>query len=99
MVLLENFGAEPLTVKLRRSNCGKFVGLLRRQVAQPMMPGIPKFRKESHPERAKDKRRPIYSHLLLTLSWEAGLSFLPCKTRLSTEGGVKGGGILSSGVG
>jgi hypothetical protein len=29
-----------------------------------MMPGIPTFRKESHPERAKDKRRPIYSHLL-----------------------------------
>jgi len=31
-----------------------------------MMPGIPKFRKESHPERAKDKRRPIYSQLLLS---------------------------------
>jgi len=29
-----------------------------------MMPGIPKFRKESHPERAQIKRRPIYSRLL-----------------------------------
>jgi hypothetical protein len=28
-----------------------------------MMSGIPKFRKESHPERAKDKRRPILSQL------------------------------------
>jgi hypothetical protein len=29
-----------------------------------MMPGIPKFRKESHPERAKGKRGPIFSELL-----------------------------------
>jgi hypothetical protein len=65
MVLLENFGAEPFTGKLQRLNCGKFVGLLLWRVAQPMMPGIPKFRKESHPERAKDKRRPIYSRLLM----------------------------------
>ena len=54
MVLLENFGAEPFTVKLGRSNRIKFVCLLRQRVAQPMMPGISKFRKESHPERAKD---------------------------------------------
>jgi hypothetical protein len=53
MVLLENFGAEPFTVELARSNYGEFVCLLRRGVAQPMMPGIPKFRKESHPERAR----------------------------------------------
>jgi hypothetical protein len=64
MVLLENFGAEPLTVKLQRLNCGKLAGLWRRPVAQPMMPGIPKFRKESHPERVREKRRPIYSNLL-----------------------------------
>jgi hypothetical protein len=55
--------------KLRRSNRGKFVGLLRGQVAPPIMPGIPKFRKESHPERAKNSRRPIFSHLL-TLPWK-----------------------------
>ena len=54
MVLLENFGAKPLTVKLGRSNGSKFVCLLPRTVAQPKMSGVPKFRKESHPERAKD---------------------------------------------
>jgi hypothetical protein len=27
-------------------------------------PGIPKFRKESHPERARNKTGPIFSHLL-----------------------------------
>ena len=53
MVLLENFGAEPITVKLERSNGSKFVCLLRRKVIQPVTPGIPKFWKESHPERAK----------------------------------------------
>ncbi len=53
MVLLENFGAEPFRVKLRRSNCSKFVCLLRRRVPKATMPGISKFRKESHPERAK----------------------------------------------
>jgi len=63
MVLLENFGDEPFTVKFGRFNCSKFVCLLPRRVAQPMMPGIPKFRKESHPERAKDQRRPIHLHL------------------------------------
>jgi hypothetical protein len=61
MVLLENFGAEPYTVKLRRPNSGKFVGLLLRPVTQPVMPGIPKFRKESHPERAEDKRRLFHT--------------------------------------
>ncbi len=64
MVLLENFGAEPFTVKLRRPNCGRFVGLWLRRVAQPMIPGIPKFGKESHPERARNNRIRIYSHLL-----------------------------------
>ena len=54
MVLLENFGAEPFTIKLGESHCSKIKCLLRRGVAQPMMPGIPKFRKESHPERAQD---------------------------------------------
>ena len=43
MVLLENFGAGPPAAKFQRPDCGKFVGLLLRQVTQPMMPGIPKF--------------------------------------------------------
>jgi hypothetical protein len=64
MVLLENFGAEPLTIKLQRPNCGKFVGLLLRQVTQRMTPGIPKFRKESHPERARIKSPAVFSRLL-----------------------------------
>jgi hypothetical protein len=64
MVLLENFGAEPLTVNLRRPNCGKFVGLLLRRVTQRMTPGIPKFRRESHPERARIKGPPIFSQFL-----------------------------------
>ena len=56
MVLLENFGAEPFTVKPKRLDCNNFAGLLPRRVTQIMMPGIPKFRKESHSERAKDKK-------------------------------------------
>jgi hypothetical protein len=54
MVLLENFGAEPFTVNLERSNYVEFVCLLPEKVTQPVTPGIPKLRKESHPERAKD---------------------------------------------
>jgi hypothetical protein len=61
MVLLENFEAEPLTVKLRRPNSDEFVGVFLGRVTQPMTPGIPKFRKESHPERARIKRPPIHS--------------------------------------
>ena len=61
MVLLENFGAEPFTVKLGRSNGSKFVCLLPRKVIQPMTPGIPKFRKESHPERAKDNEDQFFT--------------------------------------
>jgi hypothetical protein len=64
MVLLENFGAEPLTVKLRRPNYSEFVRLLLRRVTRLMMPGIPKLRKESHPERARDKRESIFSQPL-----------------------------------
>jgi len=52
MVLLENFGAGLFTVKLGWSNSNNVACLLPRNVAQPMMPGIPKFRKESLPERA-----------------------------------------------
>jgi hypothetical protein len=55
MALLENFGAESFNVKLRRSNGNNPAGLLPATVTSPMMTGIPKFRKESHPERAKDK--------------------------------------------
>ena len=69
MVLLENFGAEPFTIKLRQSNGSKFVVLLPRTVTQPMMPGVSKFRKEGHPERAQDNGT-IFSHFLNGhLSW------------------------------
>jgi hypothetical protein len=54
MVLLENIRAEPFKIKLGRSNGSEFMCLLPRKVTQPVMLGIPKFRKESHPERAKD---------------------------------------------
>jgi hypothetical protein len=37
-----------------------------------MMPGIPNLRKESHPERAQDERRPIYSRLCVTKCEEDG---------------------------
>ena len=57
---MKNFGAKPLTVKLGRFNYSEFVCLLPRRVAQPMMPGIPKFRKESHPERAKDNEDQFF---------------------------------------
>ncbi len=60
MVLLENFGAEPLAVKLGRTNGSKFVWLLPRKVIQPVTPGIPKFREESHPERAKDNEDQFF---------------------------------------
>ena len=56
MILLENLGAEPIIVKLGRLNRDNLVSLLPRKVAQIMMPGIPKLRKESHPGRAKDKK-------------------------------------------
>jgi len=29
-----------------------------------MKPGIPEFRKENHPERARNKTGPVSSHLL-----------------------------------
>jgi len=60
MVLLENFGAEPITVKLQRLIYNNFACILSRKVTQLMMPGIPKFRKESHPERAKDKKERFF---------------------------------------
>jgi hypothetical protein len=53
MVLLENFGTEPITAKLGGSNGSRFVCLLLPKVTQPVTPGVPKFRKESHPERAR----------------------------------------------
>jgi hypothetical protein len=60
MVLLENFGAEPLGAKLWRSNGHKCVDLIQEEVAQPIMPGIPKFGKESHPERDKGNRDQLF---------------------------------------
>jgi hypothetical protein len=59
MVLLENFGAEPFAVKLGQTNDSKFVCLPPRKVIQTVTPGIPKFRKESHPEMAKDNENQI----------------------------------------
>jgi hypothetical protein len=67
MVLLENFGAEPFTVKLDRSNRNNFVWLLPRKVVQTIMLRIPKLRKENHPERAQNERRLIFSRLLSPL--------------------------------
>jgi hypothetical protein len=55
MVLLENFGAESFHVRLKRSNGHNSEGLLLGKVASPVTIGISKFRKENHPERAKDK--------------------------------------------
>jgi hypothetical protein len=55
MVLLENFGAETSYHQTKALDCDNFVRSLPTKVTQIMMPGIPKFRKESHPERAKDK--------------------------------------------
>jgi hypothetical protein len=60
MVLLENFGAEPVTVKIGGSNGNKVTRLLSRKVALPIAHGIPKFRKESHPEKAGDIKKPIF---------------------------------------
>ncbi len=59
MVLLENSGAEPLTVKLGRLNCSTSERSLPRKVAQHMKPGIPKLRKEGHPERAWEQNLPF----------------------------------------
>jgi len=55
MVLLENFGAEPLTVQFNRLNRNGFVLLLQRNVVRSMILRIPKLRKENYPERAKNK--------------------------------------------
>ena len=60
-VLLENFGAEPLTVQLNGSNRNNLVSLLETLVTQTMMHRIPKFWKENCPERAK-KRGTQFFH-------------------------------------
>jgi hypothetical protein len=65
MVLLENFGAAPFGLKL---TCPAIINVtcsLPRKVTLPMTPGIPKFRKEGHPERAGNKRGQIHSHLVV----------------------------------
>ena len=62
MVLLENFGpafaeaasSRPFTVQYNQSNRNTLVLLLPRNVVQTIMLRIPKLRKESHPERAKN---------------------------------------------
>jgi hypothetical protein len=64
MVLLENFGAKPLTVKLGRSNGSKFVCILRRKVIQTMTLGISKLRKENRPERAKYNKYKFFHTFL-----------------------------------
>jgi hypothetical protein len=37
-----------------------------------MTPGIPKFRKKSHPERAEDRRRPILQEIEAIMPDTAG---------------------------
>jgi len=64
MVLLENFGAEPFAAKLRRSNGSEFVSLPLRKVTEPLTPGVAKFRKESHPERAEDNEDQFFHTFL-----------------------------------
>ncbi len=60
MTLLENFGAESFYVRLRWPNENNSASLLPRKVASPVATGIPKLRKESHPERARNKTRPFF---------------------------------------
>jgi len=60
-VLLENFGAEPLTVELNGPNRNNLVSLLETLVTQTMVLRIPKFWKENCPERAK-KRGTQFFH-------------------------------------
>jgi hypothetical protein len=55
-LILNQIESFPVTLQLRvQRHMGFGDGLF-----LPLMPGIPKSRKESHPERAKDKKRPIY---------------------------------------
>ena len=60
MVLLENFGAEPFTVKFNRPNPNTFVLLLPRNLVRTLMLRIPKLRKENHPERAKNRGKRFF---------------------------------------
>jgi hypothetical protein len=60
MTLLENFGAESFHVKLWRSNGNNSERLLPRKVVSRVTTGISKFRKESHPERARKKNRQFF---------------------------------------
>jgi hypothetical protein len=63
MVLLENFGAEPITVQFNRPNRNDLVVLLLRNVDQAMMLRIPKLRKENYPERAKQHGNQFFDVL------------------------------------
>jgi len=56
MVLLENFGAEPPTIKPIRFNCHSFASLLPGKVTEIMMPGIPKFVKRAIPKGPGTKK-------------------------------------------
>ena len=64
MVLLENFGVEPLTIQFNRPNWNKPEALLPRQVVRTMVLRIPKLRKENYPERAKKKGNQ-FSHTVI----------------------------------
>ena len=61
MVLLENFGAAPFIVKPEWLICNNIVCSLPGTVTLTMMPGIPKFQKENHPERAKDRKNEFFT--------------------------------------
>jgi hypothetical protein len=72
MVLLENFGAEPLTVKFNRPNRYDFLLLLPQNVVQTMILRIPKLRKENYPERAKNGGNQLFDGFSI-------LTFLPVR--------------------
>ena len=60
MVLLENFGAEPLTVQFNRPNCKNFVPLLPRNVVRTMMLRIPKFGKRVIPKGPRENEAQFF---------------------------------------
>ncbi len=56
MILLENFGAEPLTIKPIRFNGHNFASLLPGKVTEIIMPGIPRFGKRAVPKGPGTKK-------------------------------------------
>ncbi len=73
MTLLENFGAESSYVRFRWPYGNNSASLLPGKVASPVATGIPKSRKESHPERTRNRTGTIFSHFLS--DWQAAAVF------------------------